>query len=128
MSAGLGNGIKCGCMTPRASLSFLRLLCNLRWLAVLGQALTVVLVVGAMPIPLQTPPLPPRWMAAAATCSGVGYFASTLFGRELPPIGGMLGDTFGLHKIGMLANFVVSAIVIIFFFHTNDSGVAAKRA
>src|SRR5690242_20858995 len=50
-------------MTPRASLSFLRLLCNLRWLAVLGQALTVVLVVGVMHIPLQTPPL---WAGIAA--------------------------------------------------------------
>ena len=39
-------------MTRRASLSFLRLLCNLRWLAVLGQALTVALVVGLLHIPL----------------------------------------------------------------------------
>ena len=50
-------------MTPRASLSFLRLLCNLRWLAVLGQAVTVGLVVGVMHIPLQTPPL---WAGIAA--------------------------------------------------------------
>ena len=174
-------------MTRHASLSFLRLLCNLRWLAVLGQALTVALVVGVMQIPLQTPPLwagiaalaafnlyasarvyrrgadtasdpevclhmlidiaalawmiamsggmgnpfaslflipiavailalPPRWMGVAATCSMAGYFASTLFGRDLPPVAGMLGGTFGLHKIGMLANFIVSAIVIILFF------------
>jgi two-component system, sensor histidine kinase RegB len=175
-------------MTPRASLSFLRLLCNLRWLAVLGQALTVGLVVGVMHIPLQTPPLwagiaalalfnsyatarayrgsaadtasdaevclhilvdiaaltwmiamsggmenpfaslflipiavailalPPRLMGLAALTSGAGYFASTLFGRELPPVAGMLGGTFGLHKVGMLANFVVSAVVIVFFF------------
>jgi two-component system, sensor histidine kinase RegB len=174
-------------MTPRASLSFLRLLCNLRWLAVLGQALTVLLVVAVIHIPLQTPPLwagiaalalfnlyasarvygadadsasdaevcahllvdigaltwmiamsggmenpfaslflipiavailalPPRWMSVAAICSGAGYFGSTLFGRDLPPVGGLLGDTFGLHKLGMLANFVVSAIVIILFF------------
>lgn len=174
-------------MTPRASLSFLRLLSNLRWLAVAGQALTVALVVGVMHIPLQTPllwagiaalalfnayasarvygaaadtasdwevclhilvdiaaltwmiamsggmenpfaslflipiavailALPPRLMGLAAITSGAGYFASTLFGRELPPVAGMLGGTFGLHKVGMLANFVVSAAVIVFFF------------
>jgi two-component system, sensor histidine kinase RegB len=171
----------------RASLSFLRLLCNLRWLAVLGQALTVGWVVGALHIPLQTTPLwggiaalalfnlyatvrvygartdtasdaevfghilvdigaltwmismsggmenpfaslflipiavailalPARWMGVAALASGVGYLISTLFGRELPPVAGMLGGTFGLHKIGMLANFVVSAVVIVLFF------------
>lgn len=174
-------------MSRRASLSFLRLLCNLRWLAVGGQALTVGLVVGVMHIPLQTPPLwagiaalalfniyatarvhgaaadsasdaevclhilvdiavltwmiamsggmenpfaslflipiavailalPPRLMGLTAVSSGAGYFASTLFGRELPPVAGLLGGTFGLHKLGMLANFVVSAAVIVFFF------------
>jgi two-component system sensor histidine kinase RegB len=174
-------------MSPRASLSFLRLLCNLRWLAVVGQALTVALVVGVMHIPLQTTPLwagiaalalfnvyatvrirgafavppadaevcihvladiavltwmiafsggmenpfaslflipiavailalPPRLMGLTAVVSGAGYFISTLFGRELPPVAGMLGGPFGLHKLGMLANFVVSAAVILFFF------------
>src|SRR5579862_7685555 len=44
-------------MTRRASLSFLRLLCNLRWLAVIGQGLTVALVVGPLHIPLPTVPL-----------------------------------------------------------------------
>jgi two-component system, sensor histidine kinase RegB len=175
-------------MSRRASLSFLRLLCNLRWLAVLGQALTVALVVGPMHIPLQVTPLwagigvlglfnvyatarvrradadtasdvevclhvladiavltwmialsggmenpfaslflipiaiailalPPRLMGLTAVAAGAGYFVSTLFGRELPPVAGMLGGPFGLHKIGMLANFVVSAAVILFFFN-----------
>jgi two-component system sensor histidine kinase RegB len=174
-------------MTHRVSLSFLRLLCNLRWLAVAGQALTVALVVGPLHIPLPTVPLsagilalalfnayvtarvrgttadsasgveiflhmlvdiavltwmialsggmenpfaslflipiaiailalPPRLMGLTALLSGLGYFVSTLFGRELPPVAGLLGGPFGLHKIGMLANFVVSAIVILFFF------------
>jgi two-component system, sensor histidine kinase RegB len=174
-------------MIRRASLSFLRLLCNLRWLAVLGQAVTVALVVGPMHIPLPTVPLwagigalalfnlyvtirvrgaspvaasdaevclhvlvdiaaltwmiafsggmenpfaslflipiavailalPPKLMGLTAVASGAGYFASTLFGRELPPVAGALGGPFGLHKIGMLANFVVSAAVIVFFF------------
>jgi two-component system sensor histidine kinase RegB len=174
-------------MGRRASLSFLRLLYYLRWLAVAGQALTVAVVVGPMRIPLQTTPLwagiaalalfnlyvairirassvdsvsdgqvcvhilvdiaaltwmvafsggmenpfaslflipiavailalPPRLMGLTALASGAGYFISTLFGRELPPVAGMLGGTFGLHKLGMLANFVVSAAVILFFF------------
>jgi len=174
-------------MTSRASLSFLRLLCNLRWLAVLGQALTVALVVGPMHVPLQATALwtgigvlalfnlyatvrvrgatavttsdtevclhmlvdiavltwmitfsggmenpfaslflipiavaifalPPRLMGIMTVASGLGYFASTLLGRELPPVAGVLGGSFGLHKIGMLANFVVSAAVIVLFF------------
>jgi two-component system, sensor histidine kinase RegB len=173
-------------MTRRAALSFLRLLCNLRWLAVVGQTLTVALVSGPMHIPLQTAPLwagigvlalfnlyatirvrsaeadsasdaevclhvivdiavltwmitlsggmenpfaslflipiaiaifalPPRLMGVTALLSGIGYFVSTSFGRELPPVAGLLGGSFGLHKIGMLANFVVSAAVILFF-------------
>jgi two-component system sensor histidine kinase RegB len=174
-------------MSRRASLSFLHLLCNLRWLAVAGQALTVVLVVGVIHIPLQATPLwagiaalalfnvyvtarmrsavaepasdaevcvhvlvdiaaltwmiafsggmenpfaslflipiavailalPTRLMGLTALASGAGYFISTLFGRELPPVAGMLGGPFGLHKLGMLANFIVSAAVILFFF------------
>ena len=174
-------------MTRRASLSFLRLLCNLRWLAVVGQALTVALVVGPMHIPLPTVALsvgigvlalfntyvtfraygtatdnasdlevclhvlvdiavltwmialsggmenpfaslflipiaiailalPPRLMGLTAALSGLGYFISTLFGRELPPVAGVLGGPFGLHKAGMLATFVLSAAVILFFF------------
>ena len=174
-------------MTRRASLSFLRLLCNLRWLAVVGQALTVALVVGPMHIPLPTVALsvgigvlalfntyvtfraygtatdnasdlevclhvlvdiavltwmialsggmenpfaslflipiaiailalPRRLMGLTAALSGLGYFISTLFGRELPPVAGVLGGPFGLHKVGMLANFIVSAAVILFFF------------
>jgi two-component system, sensor histidine kinase RegB len=174
-------------MTRRASLSFLRLLCNLRWLAVVGQALTVALVVGPMHIPLPTVALsvgigvlalfntyvtfraygtatdnasdlevclhvlvdivvltwmitlsggmenpfaslflipiaiailalPRRLMGLTAASSGLGYFISTLFGRELPPVAGVLGGPFGLHKVGMLANFIVSAAVILFFF------------
>ena len=174
-------------MTRRASLSFLRLLCNLRWLTVLGQALTVALVVGPLHIPLPVIPLsggvaslalfniyatarthrtssdtasdievflhvlldiavltwmialsggmenpfaslflipiaiailalPPRLMGLTAGVAGLGYFVSTLFGRELPPVASFLGGPFGLHKIGMLANFVVSAVVVLFFF------------
>jgi two-component system sensor histidine kinase RegB len=174
-------------MTRRASLSFLRLLCNLRWLAVIGQALTVALVVGPMHIPLPSVPLsagivvlalfntyvtfrvhgiaadnasdlevflhllvdiavltwlialsggmenpfaslflipiaiailalPAPLMGLAAALSALGYFTSILFGRELPPVAGVLGGPFGLHKVGMLATFILSSAVILFFF------------
>src|SRR5215475_8015250 len=39
-------------MAPRAALSFLRLLCNLRWLAVGGQAASIALVVDRLEIAL----------------------------------------------------------------------------
>src|SRR5215472_16735404 len=60
-------------MTRRASLSFLRLLCNLRWLAVIGQALTVALVVGPMHIPLPTVPLSAGILALALFNSYVTF-------------------------------------------------------
>lgn len=44
-------------MDHRASLSFIRLLANLRWLAVAGQALTVVIVTFALQVPLPEAPL-----------------------------------------------------------------------
>jgi two-component system sensor histidine kinase RegB len=69
-----------------------------------------------IPIAIAILALPPRLMGLTAALSGLGYFVSTLFGRELPPVAGLLGGPFGLHKIGMLANFVVSAVVILFFF------------
>jgi two-component system sensor histidine kinase RegB len=172
-------------MINRASLSFLRLLCNLRWAGIAGQVLTVLLVTRAMSVPL---PVVPLWAAIAAlavfnvfatlrsrrslevsdleivlhllvdigvlawlvawsggmenpfsslfllpialstlalpthlvwsvaAACATGYAASALFGRELEHVHSALGDAFGLHKLGMLANFAVSAIVILFFF------------
>jgi two-component system sensor histidine kinase RegB len=69
-----------------------------------------------IPIAIAILALPPRLMGLTAALSGLGYFISTLFGRELPPVAGGLGGPFGLHKVGMLANFIVSAAVILFFF------------
>jgi two-component system, sensor histidine kinase RegB len=168
-----------------ASLSVLRQLCNLRWIAVAGQAITVALVTTELGVPLPRMPiwlgigalalfnlyatwhtrraqqasevevalhilvdivvlawlvgfsggmenpfaslflmpialailvLPTRLMAFTALASVAGYLVSTIFGRELPPVPGLSGGTFGLHKLGMLANFVVSAAVILLFF------------
>jgi two-component system sensor histidine kinase RegB len=172
-------------MIRGASLSFLKLLCNLRWLTVLGQVIAVALAIGPMHIALLPAPLwagigilaafnvyaswrvrrseeatdaevflhmvvditvlswlvawsggmenpfaslqlipialailalPTKLMSFTAAVAGAGYFLSTLFGRDLPAVPGMNGGTFGLHKMGMLANFIVSAGVILFFF------------
>jgi two-component system sensor histidine kinase RegB len=172
-------------MINRASLSFLRLLCNLRWAGIAGQVLTVLLVTRAMSVPLPVVPiwaaiaalavfnvfatlrsrrslevsdleivlhllvdigvlawlvawsggmenpfsslfllpialstlaLPTRLVWVVAAACAAGYAASALFGRDLEHVHSALGDAFGLHKLGMLANFAVSAIVILIFF------------
>lgn len=172
-------------MIRRASLSFLKLLCNLRWLAVAGQVMAIALALGPIhvvispaplwagvgalaafnvyagwrvrraqeaanaevflhmlvdiavlswliawsggmenpfasllliPIALSILALPGKLMAFTAAAAGAGYFLSTWLGHALPPTPGMMGGTFGLHKLGMLANFIVSAAVILFFF------------
>jgi two-component system sensor histidine kinase RegB len=175
-----------------AALSFIRLLVNLRWLAIVGQALTVVIVTGPLQVDLPEAPLwwgigalaafngfaawrvrrsfevsapevfghmlvdivvlawmvawsggvenpfsslfllpialsilalPGRWMAAIAAAAIAGYCASALAGRELPHVHGLFSDAFGIHKVGMLVNFVVSAAVVLIFF----TRVAAAR-
>ncbi len=171
-------------MTTTASLPVLRQLRNLRWIAVVGQAATVTLVIRGLDIPLPWMPLlagtgllavfnlyaswriaraprasdvevavhmlvdivvlawlvwwsggmsnpfaslflmpialsilvlPTGLMALIAIASVAGYLLSTTFGNELPPVAGPFGGMFGLHKLGMLANFVVSAAVILLF-------------
>ena len=171
-------------MSGSASLSFLRLLCNLRWIAVVGQAAAVALVVDRLgialssgllwagigtlalfnlyatwrvrrggdasdlevlghmlidiavltwlitlsggienpfaslfliPIALSILTLPRRWMGVTAVASAAGYFASIYFGHELPPVPGVIGGSFGLHKLGMLVTFVLSGAVIVIF-------------
>lgn len=172
-------------MIDRASLSFLRLLCNLRWAAIAGQIFTVTLVTRFMLVPLPGPPLwagialltvfnifaalrvrrmaearvreiylhmlvdiavltwmiawsggiqnpfsslfllpialsilalPPRLVWWTAAASAAGYAISALAGRELEHLHSNPGDAFTLHKLGMLANFAVSAAVVLFFF------------
>jgi two-component system sensor histidine kinase RegB len=169
----------------RATLAFLRLLCNLRWAAIAGQILTVALVTGFMqvsllalplwggigtltafnvfatwrtlhltevsssetflhmlvdigvltwliawsggmenplsslfllPISLTILALPPRFVRATAVACVLGYGVSALLGRELEHMHSPWGDAFGLHKLGMLVNFVVSTAVVLFFF------------
>lgn len=172
-------------MIGAASLSVLRQLSHLRWAAIVGQVLTIALVIDALDIPLPWMPLgagvgaltlfnlyalwhirrvqeaselqvalhiavdilvlawliawsggienpfaslflmpialailvlPARLMALTAFAAVAAYLVSTVFGRELPPVPGLSGGAFGVHKLGMLANFVVSVAVILFFF------------
>jgi len=172
-------------MLSRSARPFLTVLCNLRWLAVAGQALTVLIVTGylhvslpqaplwtgigvltvfnlyvtwrirsggepreaetfahilfdvllltwmvgwsggvenpfsslfLLPIALSILALPGRWIWATAAASLAGYLASALFARPLPPVHGLMGDAFSLHKLGMLVNFVTSAAVVLVFF------------
>jgi two-component system sensor histidine kinase RegB len=171
-------------MAERIWLSSLRLLANLRWLAVVGQALTVAVVTGPMrmgipaaplwagigalvlfnlyatwrsrrgeagastiflhmlvdivvltwliawsggienpfsslfllPIALSILALPVRWVWLTAAASALGYGVSALIGYELPHAQhSLIGDSFSLHKAGMLVNFVVSAVVVLVF-------------
>jgi two-component system, sensor histidine kinase RegB len=167
------------------SRSFLGMLSNLRWLSVVAQAITVLVVTGPMQVALPQPPLwlgigllatfnvyaswrarqpqdtspaeafmhllvdivvlawlvawsggienpfsslflipialsmlvlPPAWVWTSVAASAAGYAASALLGHELPHIHGALGDTFNVHKLGMLVNFFVSAAVLLGFF------------
>jgi two-component system sensor histidine kinase RegB len=171
-------------MIGAASLSVLRQLCTLRWVCVLGQAVTVMLVITILGIPLRWTPLacgigvlaafnlyaswhsrraqkvsdlqitihigvdiavltwqiawsggmenpfaslfllpiaiailalPAPLMVAIGLASVLGYLVSTLCGHELPAAPGLSHGTFELHKLGMLANFLVSAAVILLF-------------
>ena len=68
-----------------------------------------------LPIALSIQVLPRRWIWAIAAASLAGYVVSAAFATELPHVHGVFGDAFTLHKAGMLANFVVSAIVVLVF-------------
>lgn len=172
-------------MLNPVSSSLLRLLCNLRWLAIAGQVVAIAVVTGPMgmalsvaplwagigalllfnayatwrtryagessegevfghvlvditvlawmvgwsggvenpfsslfllPIALSILALPGRWIWATAAASFLGYGISALLARPLPHVHGVFGDAFGLHKFGMLANFAVSAAVVLIFF------------
>lgn len=167
-----------------ASHSFLRQICRLRWFAVVGQAVTILIVTGPMQVPLDTNPLwggvsilalfnlyatfrvkrlrdvrsrelfvhllidiavltwliawsggienpfsslfllpialsilslPAAWVWATAALSILGFGLAVTFGRALPHVHGAMGDTFNLHKAGMLVNFLVSATVVLVF-------------
>jgi two-component system sensor histidine kinase RegB len=69
-----------------------------------------------LPIAFAALALPLRWIYATATACGIGYITVAIFGRPLPHIHGVLGDSFDLHLWGMGVNFVISACVVLYFF------------
>jgi two-component system sensor histidine kinase RegB len=172
-------------MTARTSPPWLLLLCHLRWLAIVGQAITLVVVTGPvgmrlpvaplwagvgvlaffnvialwrarqvaqagdaevfahlfadiavlawmvawsggvenpfaslflLPIALSILALHGRWIWATAAASLLGFAMSALLARPLPHAHGVFGDAYSLHKLGMMATFVVSAAVLLVFF------------
>ena len=68
-----------------------------------------------LPIALSLLALPMRWMWITAAASLLGFALSVWVGRPLPHVHNMMGDTFNLHKAGMLVNFLVSAGVLLTF-------------
>jgi two-component system sensor histidine kinase RegB len=69
-----------------------------------------------LPIALSILSLPARWVWITSACCLLGYGVSVYFGRPMPHVHGEMGDTFNLHKTGMLVNFLVSAAVMLVFF------------
>jgi two-component system sensor histidine kinase RegB len=59
--------------------------------------------------------LPVSWIWATAAASLAGFAIAVIFGVPLPHVHTPLGDTFNLHKAGMLVTFLVSAAVILVF-------------
>jgi len=68
-----------------------------------------------LPIAIAILALPTGLTVATAVAAVLGYLVSTLWGRELPDTAQLPDGFFELHKLGMLANFVVSAAVILLF-------------
>src|SRR5690606_3841914 len=69
-----------------------------------------------LPVALSILALHGRWIWATAAASVVGFAGSAVLARPLPHVHGVFGDTFTLHKLGMMANFIVSAVVMLVFF------------
>jgi two-component system sensor histidine kinase RegB len=69
-----------------------------------------------LPVALSILALRGRWIWATAAASLAGFAASAVLARPLPHVHGVFGDTFTLHKLGMMANFIVSAAVMLIFF------------
>lgn len=68
-----------------------------------------------LPIALAILALRRRWAVWIAVASALGYGLSAILGRELPHVHGALSNTFGIHMLGMLVNFLISAIVLVVF-------------
>jgi two-component system sensor histidine kinase RegB len=87
-----------------------------------------------LPIALSTFSLPRRWLLAVTACAVLGFALAVLLGRPLPHIHGVFGDSFDVHKLGMLVNFLVTAAMMLFFlarfaeaWRTRESELATLR-
>jgi two-component system, sensor histidine kinase RegB len=69
-----------------------------------------------LPIALSILALRGGWIRATAAASLLGFALSAVLARPLPHVHGFFGDAFSLHKVGMMATFVVSAAVLLIFF------------
>ena len=76
-----------------------------------------------LPIALSILALPSAWIWLTAAASVAGFAVSAILAHPLPHVHGAMGDTFNLHKAGMLVNFLISAAVLLVFF----SRLAALR-
>lgn len=91
-------------------------LANLTWMiACSGGAMNPFASLFLLPLALAAVAMP--WRAVCIVLAGcaLGYAISTLFGRPLPHLHGLLGDSFDLHLWGMAVNFAVSAVVVTGF-------------
>jgi len=79
-----------------------------------------------LPIALSILSLPGRWIWLTAAASLAGFAVSAVLARPLPHAHGVFSDAFSLHKVGMLANFLVSAAVLLIFF-TRMARAARER-
>ncbi|AHV93253.1 his Kinase A domain protein [Bordetella holmesii ATCC 51541] len=110
-------------MPGSSAISFLRTLCSLRWLAIGGQAITVLVASSLLGLPLPLEPLwagvgalaafvlPGGWAFAAALASLAGYTAAAVFGQPLASS----HNTYLLLLWGLGANFLISAGVVLYF-------------
>lgn len=89
---------------------------NLTWMiAWSGGAMNPFASLFLLPLALAAVALPWRAVAGVLVACGAGYALSTVLGRPLPHLHGVLGDTLDLHLWGMAANFVVSGAVVAWF-------------
>lgn len=68
-----------------------------------------------LPIAFAALALPGRWIVATALVCALGYALAAAWGRPLPPVHGLGMDGFDLHLLGMAVNFLISAVVFVYF-------------
>ena len=89
----------------------------LAWLIVFGGGIVNPFTsLFLLPIAFAALALPLPWLYATAATCALGYAGSIVFGRPLPHVHGLHGDAFDLHLWGMVVNFAISVLVVLYFF------------